>query len=44
MIRTLMYDYLSIDIIIIIIIILLIQEGYMSQIDSRTKLSHCQNK
>jgi hypothetical protein len=43
MIRTLMYDYLSIDI-IIIIIILLIQEGYMSQIDSRTKLSHCQNK
>jgi hypothetical protein len=38
-----MYDYLSIDD-IIIIIILLIQEGYMSQIDSRTKLSHCQNK
>jgi hypothetical protein len=38
-----MYDYLSIDI-IIIIIILLIQEGYMSQIDGRTKLSHCQNK
>jgi hypothetical protein len=43
MIRTLMYDYLSIDI-IIIIIIWLIQEGHMSQIDSRTKLSHCQNK